>query len=86
MRKFWFLLWFDWALFVSVSSLLLTSAVDGMLVFIIYFLKDMPALNGVTLSALGDIWIFWFGIIWSGMLLLSIFVSMKRFFNRCFDG
>jgi hypothetical protein len=86
MRKFWFWLWWDWALWVSVSSLLLAGGFDGLLTLGIYISKSMPELNAQTLKALADIWIFWFGIIWSVTLLLSIFLSMKRFFNRCFDG
>jgi len=86
MRKFWFLLWWDWALWVSVSSLLFAGGLDGVLTLVIYISKSMPELDSETLKALADIWIFWFGILWSVTLLLSIFLSMKRFFNRCFNG
>jgi hypothetical protein len=86
MRKFWFLLWFDWVVFVTFSSLFFAGFIDSITVLVIYVLKNMPNLSTTTLSALGDIWMFWFGIIWSGTLLLSIFLSIKRFFNKCFDG
>ncbi|MEA1919258.1 MAG: hypothetical protein U9N52_05410 [Campylobacterota bacterium] len=86
MRKFWFLLWFDWALWVSVSSLIFAAVIDFFVTGTLYVLKGMAELNSETLSALADIWLFWFGIIWSVTLLLSIFLSMKRFFNVCHDG
>jgi len=86
MRKFWLLLWFDWVVFVTVSSLFFASIIDFILTLSIYILKDMPTLESETLNALGAIWMFWFSILWSGTLLLSIFLSMKRFFNKCYDG
>lgn len=86
MRKFWFLLWLDWAIFITISSLLFATVIDSILTLSIYILKDMPILDTQSLNALGTIWKFWFAILWSATLLLSIFLSMKRFFNKCYDG
>jgi len=86
MRRFWFFLWFDWVVFITISSLLFSTVIDFILTFSIYISKGMPTFDTETLNALGAIWKFWFGIIWSATLLLSIFLSMKRFFNKCYDG
>jgi hypothetical protein len=86
MRKFWFLLWFNWAIWVSISSVLIAGVFDFFITFGLYIYKGMPELNSDTLNALTDIWLFWFSIIWSMALLLSIFLSVKRLFNRCYTN
>ena len=86
MRKFWFLLWLDWLVFVTVSSLFFAAFFDFIVIFCIYIFKDMPTLDSVIIGALSDIWLFWFAFIWSATLLLSIFLSVKRLFNKCYNG
>jgi len=85
MRKFWFWLWFRWALWVSIFTFVSAGVSDLLLTVVIYLLKGAPDLDSVMIDALFDIWKFWFVIILSVTLLLGIFLSMKRIFNVCYE-
>ncbi len=86
MRSFWLGMWWRWALWVTLFSILVALITDIALTFGIYLLKGVPPLNATVFEALLEIGRFWFGILWSITLLLALFLSVKRLFNRCIAG
>jgi len=48
--------------------------------------QDLPKLTDEVLLALGDLFYFWFGILWSLTLLIALFRSVKYIFNSCENG
>jgi hypothetical protein len=57
-----------------------------MVVLFIYLNQSMPSLSNEILDALFDVFKFWFPILWSLTLLLSLFRSLKFIYNRCICG
>jgi hypothetical protein len=84
--KFWFKIWFFWALRFSLESVVFAAIFSSLISSAIYFLKGMPPLENDVVQALWKIFYFWFTIFWSVTLLLSLFRSVKYFFNHCYDG
>ena len=86
MSKFYFLLWLKWAIRLSVSSIFLASLVTFLITFYTYLSIGSPPLEQKNISALIEIFNFWFVIVWSFTLLISLFRSIKYLFNDCIDG
>lgn len=86
MSRFYLLLWFRWALGVSLSSVVLALVLSVSLTAFIYVKQDAPTLTSDVYQALGDIVRFWFPIFWSLTLLLALFRSLKYVFNACVAG
>jgi len=86
MNKFYFLLWFKWALRLSVSSLFMAFVITFFITLYIYLSIGSPSLEQKNISALLDISKFWFVIAWSFTLLISLFRGIKYIFNSCIDG
>ena len=83
MAKFYVLLWLKWATRVSLCSVISAFSVSFVITLFIYVSQGMPTLENEVLTALLDITIFWFPIVWSLTLLLSLFRSLKYIFNSC---
>lgn len=86
MSKFYFFLWLRWAARVITCSVLLAYVITIIITATIYFIGNKPALDTDVLNALRDILNFWFPIVWSFTLLVSLFRSIKYIFNRCING
>ncbi|MCF6330880.1 MAG: hypothetical protein L3I99_04965 [Sulfurimonas sp.] len=86
MIKFYFLLWLKWAIRLSVSSVFFASLVAFLITFYTYVSIGSPPLEEKNISALSEIFKFWFVIAWSFTLLISLFRSIKYIFNDCING
>lgn len=85
MAKFYFLLWLNWAIRLSVSSVLLASLVSLIITFFIYLRQNFPPITQEVMGALYDITLFWFPLIWSITLLLALFRTLKYIFENCLN-
>lgn len=86
MGKFYFILWLRWALRLTTCSISLAAFFSFIVVIYSYLLYGMPDLHVEILTALYDIFKFWFPVFWSLTLLLAIFRGLKYIFNRCING
>ncbi len=86
MSKFYIHLWFFWALRVTISSLFFAVVFAVGITLFFYLKQGMVEINAEVLTALRDIFIFWFGIVWNLTLLLALFRSIKGIFNKCYGG
>ncbi|MDA7817791.1 hypothetical protein N9A28_06340 [Sulfurimonas sp.] len=86
MSKFYFFLWLRWAARVVTCSVLLAYTITIVITAAIYFTGSMPNIDAETFGALRDILGFWFPIVWSFTLLLSLFRSIKYIFNTCINN
>lgn len=86
MSRFYFLLWLRWLVRVSTCSLFLAALGSASITFYIYVKQGIPQLSTPIVSALWDVFVFWFPIVWSVTLLFALFRAMKYVFNRCING
>ena len=86
MNKFYVLVWFWWAVRVTLSSILWALTLAAFTTSFIYFKQGLPTLNAEVISALVDLLEFWFMILWNFTLLLVLFRSIKYIFNNCHNG
>ncbi len=86
MGRFYLFLWLCWALRVTLSSTALALFISLLITAFIYFKQGTPSLSLEVYQALGNIVKFWFPILWSITLLLSLFRSLKYIFNTCTAG
>lgn len=86
MSRFWFKLWLSWVVRFTVESVLLASIFSLIITAVIYVLKGMIAIDRDVLKALFDLFKFWFVILWSLTLLISLFRAIKHLFNHCHNG
>nr|WP_321266276.1 hypothetical protein [uncultured Sulfurimonas sp.] len=86
MSKFYLLLWLRWSLRLTLCSTVLASIISSLITSYSYFIQGMTQLNPQSIDALKDIFLFWFGIVWSFTLLLALFRSLKYIFNVCASG
>jgi len=83
MAGFYISLWLKWAIRVSICSIVSAFGLSFLIMLVIYFNQGMPTLESEVLEALFDITMFWFAIVWSLTLLVSLFRSLKYIFNSC---
>lgn len=86
MKRFYFTLWCFWALRVILCSVTAAVIVSSVITAIIYAKQGFSSINPEVLSALGDIFAFWFLITLNFTVLLALFRSIKYIFNRCYGG
>lgn len=87
MNKFYILLWLRWSIRVTLCSIGMASVLAIFFTLFIYLNQEsIVAIDAVVLSALFDIFWFWFVLLWSGTLLLALFRSIKYIFNICISG
>jgi hypothetical protein len=86
MRKFYLLLWLFWALRVVVCTLVLSLFFASVLTLFIYVKQGMIAIESEVLTALWEVWKFWFVLFLNISLLIALFRSVKYLFNRCRAG
>jgi len=84
--KFYLKLWFYWAIRVTLCSLVLAFILSSFITIFIYVKQGMLVLNADIVSALWNVFKFWFMIFWNFTLLIALFRSIKYIFNRCYSG
>ena len=85
MRRFWIGLWWQWALWMTLRSLLWAAIGSVVVTLVLYGYKGMPALDEEVLTALADIACFGFPVVWCISFLAAFFLSVPRLFGRCID-
>ena len=86
MFRFYLILWFKWAVRLSISTAIYGATFALGVVSFVYIKKGLPSLDIEVQEALLDIWIFWFLIVVNIALLLALFHSVKHIFNRCHNS
>jgi ABC-type multidrug transport system fused ATPase/permease subunit len=86
MSRFYFLLWFRWALRLSINSILWAVIISLLVCLVTYVKLGLVELDAQVFDALWDIFKFSFAIAFSFTLLLFLFRSIKYIFNRCLGG
>ena len=86
MSKFYLLLWLRWAARVTLCSTLMAIILSFFITAYLYINQGMPSFNTEVISALLQIFKFWFPVVWSLTLLLALFRSLKYVFNSCICG
>ncbi len=84
--KFYFFLWFWWALRLTLCSITIAALLSALVTLFFYVNHGMLELKNETLVALLQIFFFCFAIAWSFTLLLALFRSLKYIFNSCYGG
>jgi len=82
--RFYLLLWLRWAVGLSVLSVLLAVILSSSITLTIYINQGMKELSDEVITALSTIFEFWFAISWSVTILLSLFLTLKYVFNKCY--
>lgn len=86
MSRFYLLLWVQWSIRLTVTSILSAAFIAALITLYIYVEQGMRALDHEVYRALYAIWQFWFTLSWSFTLLLSLFLGLKHIFNVCTSG
>ena len=81
MSRFYFLLWLNWAVRLSICSVVLACGFSFLITLFLYLNQGMPTLNADIYTALFSLFKFWFAISWSFTLLIALFRSLKFIFN-----
>lgn len=85
-RKFYFLLWLQWAVKLSLYTTILAAVIAVLITLGLYIDQGMKALNKEVYLALFAIFKFWFALSWGISLLIMLFRSLKFIFNQCISG
>ncbi len=86
MKKFYFTLWFFWALRVVVCSLGGAVVVSSVITAVVYAREGFAVLDVAVVNAIMDIFTFWFLFSLNLTVLLALFRSVKFIFNKCRAG
>jgi len=86
MYKFYFFLWLNWAIRLSICSIVTASLLAVIITFFIYLNQGAAELSKDVANALVAVFVFWFPLAWSLTLLVALFRSLKYIFNRCING
>jgi len=86
MGKFYLRLWFFWALRVILCSLFFAFVFALIITLVIYAKQGFSSLDKQSISALLEIFKFWFFISLNLSVLLALFRSIKYIFNRPHAG
>ncbi len=86
MSKFYTLLWLKWAFRLTLCSVVLAALFSLFITTFTYFSQGSATLNVEIVTALKDIALFWFPLVWSFTLLIALFRSTKYIFNNCLGG
>ena len=85
MKKFYISLWLKWAFRITVCSVLLATLLSSIMTLYLYVSQGMPSFDAKVISALIDIFNFWYPIFWSLTLLYALFRALKYIFNNCLN-
>jgi len=83
--RFYLRLWLRWAVGLSVLSVLLAVVLSAGITLGIYVNQGMKELSHEVIMALSTIFEFWFAVSWNVTILLSLFLTLKYIFNKCYS-
>lgn len=86
MNRFYFFIWLQWAVKVTLYTLLLSLGLTAIITFGIYIAQGMKPVNDEIYAALLAVFKFWFMLSLSFSLLIILFRSLKYIFNKCVAG
>jgi len=84
--KFYLFIWLKWALRLTLCSIAFASILSIFVTLFVYISQGMPTYSNEVYSALVEVFIFWFVILWNFTLLVALFRSLKYVFNNCHNG
>lgn len=86
MAKFYLLIWIKWVIRLTLCTLVLAFGFTFLITAFLYINQGMPALSDEVISALMDLFKFWFPVVMSFTLLIALFRSIKFIFKCCYNG
>jgi len=86
MSRFYFFLWLRWAAKLSFKTIVYTFLITLVITFFTYAKLGFISLDSEVFEALLDVYMFYFKIVFSLVLLLILFRSIKYIFNTCIYG
>lgn len=86
MKKFYFTLWFFWALRVVLCSVAGAFVLSVLVTAVLYVKQGFATPNQEVMEALFSIFTFWFFVSLNITVLFALFRSVKYIFNRCYGG
>lgn len=86
MSRFYLLVWLSWAVRLTLCSIAFASILSVVVTVFIYISQGMPTHSSEVQSALVQVFIFWFVVLWNFTLLIALFRSLKYVFNSCHGG
>ena len=86
MNKFYFFIWLQWAVKLTVYTFILAFIIAVFITLCIYVMQGMQPLDTEIEAALLIVFKFWFFLSWNFSLLIVLFRSVKYIFNRCIHG
>ena len=86
MNRFYFLIWLQWAVKLTLYTFLLAFFIAFCVTLFIYVMQGMQPLEVAIKRALLTVFGFWFFLSWNFSLLIILFRSVKYIFNRCIHG
>jgi len=84
--KFYLLIWLGWVLRLTLSSVVSAGVFASFITAYIYVSQGSSPLSKEVYEALFHVFKFWFPLVWSVTLLISLFRTLKTVFNRCING
>jgi len=86
MYKFYFILWLQWLIKLTTISVVYATIISLSITLLFYINLGMATIDTEISLAIIDIFKFWFPIVWSFTLLISLFKELKNIFNSCHNG
>lgn len=86
MNRFYFFIWLQWAVKLTLYTFLLAFFIALFVTLFIYVMQGMQPLEAEIKTALLTVFEFWFFLSWNFSLLIILFRSVKYIFNRCIHG
>lgn len=86
MTRFYFFIWLQWAVKLTLYTFILTFLMAGLITVVIYVNQGLQPLGSEVKTALVAIFKFWFVLSWNLALLIILFRSLKYIFNTCIQG
>ncbi|MEN4046950.1 hypothetical protein [Sulfurimonas sp. NWX367] len=86
MSRFYFFIWLQWAVKLTLYTALLTFFIAAFITLVIYISQGTGTLDNEITRALLTIFKFWFMVAWNFALLIVLFRSLKYIFNKCIKG
>lgn len=86
MARFYLLIWIKWVIRLTLCTLILACGLTFLITAFLYISKGMPSFSDEVISALINLFKFWFPVAMSLTLLIALFRSIKFIFKRCYNG
>lgn len=86
MVRFYLYLWFLWVLRMLGVTLFMSGFLSLLITTYFFIQKGLPAFESEIISALFEIFIFWFLLLLNLAIPLALFISTKHLFNNCINA